>query len=437
MHISIKLKTLIPTSVLAISFALLIATGLQLLSESRDQNTRLLNSYEESEAEDKLGHLVSDLLLNVTTFLLSESHGLQEQNRQRIRENVARLNSSALLLKPIPGTAQEELITLKHYIEDIARTSLQATTLKLPQQQVVARQLLLELSTQQVIPLQQLLKKRHQNALAEIASVNMAAQKDNQNSLIRLGELTLISLCLLLFAYWSNKVHIVAPILKLKQVTDELARGRLDQQVDLKNKDEIGELARDINQLSRSLEKVSTELNGTARIDSLTGLQNRRAFDEHLQQQFDSAIRYEQALTIILFDIDRFKTVNDKHGHDAGDKVLNQAATIAEQQIRDCDVLFRFSGEEFALVLPNTNTDNSLIVAERMRQAFLSKTISFDDQHLKLSASFGVASCPKNGQNIETLLDCAEDALVQAKNSGRNKIIVCNNTNTPDNSPSS
>jgi diguanylate cyclase len=147
------------------------------------------------------------------------------------------------------------------------------------------------------------------------------------------------------------------------------------------------------------------------RTDPLTGLTNRRALDETLLNHLAMNARYGSAFSIALLDIDHFKQVNDQHGHLAGDRLLQQMALILDQYVRETDVVARFGGEEFIVVLPSTDLAGACTFAERMR-TMVAKGAS-------LTVSCGVATA-EDGDNLERLLNRADTALYAAKTSGRN-----------------
>lgn len=160
-------------------------------------------------------------------------------------------------------------------------------------------------------------------------------------------------------------------------------------------------------------------------IDSLTGLYNRRFLFEFLQQQIVQSKRYNQALSVMMLDLDHFKQVNDTYGHEAGDRVLKLFAHRLKESLRESDVAARYGGEEFVIVLPNTNQQGALALAEKVRSVTLSASL---DQVLpdlpNVSVSIGVATFPIHGETVEQLQRAADGALYQAKQTGRNRVIA-------------
>jgi diguanylate cyclase (GGDEF)-like protein len=154
--------------------------------------------------------------------------------------------------------------------------------------------------------------------------------------------------------------------------------------------------------------------------DSLTGLYVRRYFLAKFQDEIHRAERYGKILSIVMADLDRFKRVNDTYGHTAGDRVLEAVGKFLEKNIRDVDVIARFGGEEFVILLPEADKYEAYTVSERLRQKF--SKIKFDNLP-PLTISLGIASYPEDGKDLEMLIKRADAAMYAAKLNGRNKVI--------------
>ncbi|MDW8106172.1 MAG: diguanylate cyclase [Armatimonadota bacterium] len=168
------------------------------------------------------------------------------------------------------------------------------------------------------------------------------------------------------------------------------------------------------------LRALNQRLQSLAITDGLTGLHNHRAFQEHLEKQFNIALRDSRPLSLILIDVDHFKQYNDTFGHQAGDEVLRQVAQILREQVRDDDFVARYGGEEFVVVLPNLDAERAAAIAERIRYAI---------QHAiwklrPVTASFGVASLQPDMETHRELVEAADKALYHAKRSGRNRVAI-------------
>jgi diguanylate cyclase (GGDEF)-like protein len=182
----------------------------------------------------------------------------------------------------------------------------------------------------------------------------------------------------------------------------------------------IGSLA---DNLSLAIEnaELHQERERQAVTDGLTGVANRRAFNESLQKEFERAKRYDQPLSLVVVDLDFLKKINDKYGHTAGDEAIKSIGSVLRQSSRSIDFPARYGGEEFCLLLPNTEIDMAEQLAERLRRLINEVTL---EGHGAISASLGVASFPLHADSAETLFLKADEALYSAKEGGRNCVRV-------------
>jgi diguanylate cyclase (GGDEF)-like protein len=163
--------------------------------------------------------------------------------------------------------------------------------------------------------------------------------------------------------------------------------------------------------------------------DALTGLYNRRYLEERLAQELRRAYRTGTPLAVLLLDLDRFKQVNDVHGHAAGDDLLARFAGLLHDTVRAEDVVARYGGEEFTLVLPGAGAEEALMVAEKVRKRTRRLWIDAGKRRVgEVSVSIGVASYPACGEVPEDLLAAADRALYRAKREGRNRVVVAAST---------
>jgi len=170
------------------------------------------------------------------------------------------------------------------------------------------------------------------------------------------------------------------------------------------------------------LKALNQKLQSLAITDGLTGLHNHRAFQDYLEEQFQVAMRNKQPLALILMDVDHFKQYNDTYGHQAGDEVLRQVAQILSAHVREGDFVARYGGEEFVIVLPRTDLESAVAVAERLREAVQSA-----EWRLRpVTGSFGVACIRPDMETRQELIEAADQALYQAKKNGRNRVEAWN-----------
>ncbi|WP_025270441.1 diguanylate cyclase [Hippea sp. KM1] len=159
--------------------------------------------------------------------------------------------------------------------------------------------------------------------------------------------------------------------------------------------------------------------------DELTGLYNRRFLNTTIDFILQQAKRHQKTVGILMCDIDHFKRINDEYGHETGDKVLKHIANSLRSMLRDSDLVVRFGGEEFIIILPDTTKTDSIKVAEKLRKAIEGSPFSInDDSSLNITVSFGVASYPDDSKRFKQLIQMADKALYSAKNSGRNRTIA-------------
>lgn len=170
-----------------------------------------------------------------------------------------------------------------------------------------------------------------------------------------------------------------------------------------------------------ALKKTVHQLEIFSQIDGLTGLYNRRMIDQKLNDEFMRAKRYGSTFSFALMDLDHFKHVNDTYGHAGGDEVLKAVSKVLKRSFRETDIVGRFGGEEFAILLTNTDPENTLLALDRFRQEIESLCIPHEDQIIGVTASIGFSSFNSNVVKFETIVKEADDALYQSKENGRNQ----------------
>jgi diguanylate cyclase (GGDEF)-like protein len=156
--------------------------------------------------------------------------------------------------------------------------------------------------------------------------------------------------------------------------------------------------------------------------DSLTGVYNRRHFFQYAANEFQRARRYQRMFSILMIDLDKFKTVNDRFGHAAGDRALIEMARVMNQNMRKVDTLARLGGEEFVALITEADLENAMKTAERIREQAAGRVILFQDQEFSLTISIGVATLQANDTSFEGALRRADEALYRAKQNGRNRV---------------
>lgn len=174
-------------------------------------------------------------------------------------------------------------------------------------------------------------------------------------------------------------------------------------------------------ELTYDLAQAKLQAENMAGTDSLTGLNNRRAFFDKAEYLFAYCKRNHQPISALMLDVDHFKKINDSYGHSAGDIALRNLARLLNENLRQSDLSCRFGGEEFAVLLPNTTSKEAVEMANMLRKMMMTTIIALADENaLSLTASFGIS---ETGETVEDLLNHADKAMYAAKNNGRNHVI--------------
>ncbi len=183
-----------------------------------------------------------------------------------------------------------------------------------------------------------------------------------------------------------------------------------------------GFLGQELRQRYRVLEEARGRADRYSTVDELTGLYNRRHLDTVLPHEVERSRRYGRPLALLMMDSDHLKQVNDTHGHQAGDELLKTMARAINEQIRMVDTAIRFGGDEFIVILPDTDLAAALIPANRIRAVIAERPIESRGHQILTTASVGVAAFPESADDSLTLLECVDRALYASKQGGRNRV---------------
>jgi diguanylate cyclase (GGDEF)-like protein/PAS domain S-box-containing protein len=193
--------------------------------------------------------------------------------------------------------------------------------------------------------------------------------------------------------------------------------------------DELRTLKESLESANRELQQLLAREQLLARTDDLTGLRNRRQFFELAEREFAAAVRYQRPLSILMFDADDFKRINDIFGHAEGDNAMTKIAQVAAAQVRAVDVLARYGGDEFVLLLPQADAQQALLIAERIRSSAAATIhVGADQSPFTVTLSIGIAELQRSpaDEDIERVIQRADEALYAAKAKGRNRIMIFN-----------
>lgn len=235
------------------------------------------------------------------------------------------------------------------------------------------------------------------------------------------------------------------PILLLSEGAQRVAAGDLDVHLPVHGRDELADLTSAFNEMARrvrdsrddlaesatalartndQLEQAKERFRSQAITDALTGIFNRRHFEDCLDEQIARAAQTGTPLSLLLLDLDHFKQYNDRWGHTEGDAELRRVAALVQRTVRSTDIAFRYGGEELAVLLPSCSKDQAMVVAEKVRVAVGSGTQRPSRFGARTTISAGVATYPEDGRVARGLVDTADAALYQAKAQGRDRVVA-------------
>lgn len=182
----------------------------------------------------------------------------------------------------------------------------------------------------------------------------------------------------------------------------------------------------DIASNRKALESVNQELEKLSRTDRLTQLNNRGHWEECLIQEFSRFKRYQTICSVVMFDIDHFKRVNDTYGHQAGDEVIRVVSKVLRDNLRKTDIAGRYGGEEFGVILSNTDAKAALIFCERLREQIQALVVQHEDKVIKFTVSLGISQAKEQTGDYKSWLEQADQALYASKENGRNQTTTFN-----------
>ena len=185
----------------------------------------------------------------------------------------------------------------------------------------------------------------------------------------------------------------------------------------------LNNLEGEVTERTSELLSANQKLAKAATLDSLTGLLNRRGFTEHAEAEIQRYLRTGREFSLILGDLDNFKSVNDRHGHVCGDHMLTHLAQLLRERVREMDEVSRWGGEEFMIILPETNTEGAAQLAENLRLAIQDRVFEYKGRRLNITMTLGVASF-RRGESLDSCIARADTALYHGKERGRNRVMV-------------
>jgi diguanylate cyclase (GGDEF)-like protein len=416
--LSIRYKALFPMVLLAALLAGLIATAAWALGQVLAINGALAGRYHEIEEVRQIEIDAGSLAFPHVAFLRSGDKQHQraaEELNHRIRERVDELREMSV----VNDEEREVLDFIDTKVGEIHDLSHRYFTTTNHGELMKA---LDELASVHLVELHTALHDWHADEarqVDELAATAAAAAAKFKS--VAQGAI-LAAIVLFGVALWLNNRLLVRPLLEISKSTGGIADGQLEQHLAVTSNDEFGKLSNDINRMAQSLQTMYKRMDQLAHTDALTGLMNRRAFEQILERELDASRRYARTFGLVMLDVDHFKGINDKYGHAVGDEILKFVARTCTITLRASDTAFRIGGEEFVLLLQETSGDQVMAIAERCRHFLADSPWADADHTIPVTASFGVACAPRDGATMETLMKTADGALYKAKKNGRNRV---------------
>ncbi len=472
MKFSIKTKVVFPLLLMTLIMSSLVGFAWYALNETTHLNASLANRFDEIEEVRKIELLFSNLIYPHLEYITNGSSEASKQAHQIIHEaehivddlnamtSVTKEERNLTLLlaneiKNIELLSEKILHTdastaLKfhqmyfekgpagdtHYIHERENNSFSASATHEHKNESSPTGV-----THEPNDILKLLNKISREHIANVRNVLAAWHLNEARNVDELAEETQVQLQLfsgwvlafagllvsvVIFAMWLNNRVLIRPVISLSRSTNQLATGDLTQRAEVYSEDELGSLARTINQMAASLDSLYGQMAAMARTDQLTGLVNRHGLMDILTRECGSAKRYGSALSVLMIDIDHFKQINDNYGHTVGDIVIRVIADVCREVFRNIDFSIRYGGEEFMIIMPQTPVKKAMIAAERYRSAIACRNIKVEGHNLKVTVSIGVARFDNADAADNMVIIHADQALYEAKQDGRN-LVKCYN----------
>ena len=222
-----------------------------------------------------------------------------------------------------------------------------------------------------------------------------------------------------------NDEALKSPLIsRLENINQTLAYRRQEYSVRLeKAEDERKKLNINFDNMINSLRNQNKLLEEQSRRDALTNIFNRRVFEEKVSAELARYIRYKKPFSLIFFDIDRFKNVNDTYGHDTGDRVLKEITARTREALRKTDIFARYGGEEFVIILPETDLTQAVNVAEKLHDIIQKNIFEHEGDRIPITVSVGVTEVQESDRDPESILHRADSNMYKAKDKGRNRVV--------------
>lgn len=347
--------------------------------------------------------------------LLEGSTAYPEQTCQQLN---SKMKDLFLLGEQIPFNSPAEVAFLEQadsYWSQVFQVCIEGTSRTLPDLELQAElEELAEKATWMLFMVRKTAYSEVDQALSSGYAISHTAASTIQ--VILLCGIFLTMVCGFLLAR-----SVLTPVRLLQNGIKRFGDGKLDHRISLARQDEFGSLAESFNLMADQLSQTQERLKALSTIDYLTELNNVREFYRLIQDELGKANRYQRDCSLMLVDIDHFKQINDQHGHQVGDQVLQSLAMQMRELVRTSDHLARIGGDEFTIILPETETAECFEIADRLRNLIADSRLP-EQPDLQVTVSIGLATYPDHARTVGDLFSTADRALYKAKSSGRNQV---------------
>lgn len=365
-------------------------------------------------------------LLDISSLVTSRSDGENDRNIAYFEQHAASINYNFTIILTNRSQLQERNISISRMQEAWEEVEVLGKAIVKSNNQAKTNS-----NHPQLLPfqlkLQKILKDVQELNYRLIAFQNVEnirqAQRVRQRVRSLVTIILLLALSLAVICAYALSQSILVPLNRLQEGVKRIGEGNFTYRIRLKTHDEFAHLANTFNLMATGLEQSHADLERLATLDGLTEVYNRREFNRWLSVEVERSKRDQSPISLIMADIDHFKQLNDTYGHQAGDKALYEVAQLLKKEVRPGDIVSRYGGEEFAVILPKASVEDCAVVAHRICRAIAIQPISISaEDHISLTASLGLASFPQDASSEEALVLKADQALYQAKQTGRNRV---------------